>query len=398
MDSIVTPETAPLVEIGQSPKSRAPRSSKERSNKEIDTKFLELSDLRIHQPQKVAVSRKGMISTAHYGATAAGAEVLADGGNAMDAAVAAAFALGVCEPAASGLGGQTMMLIHDAAERGTFALDGSSRAPNRANSEIFKDIADERRRGYRSTTVPSTPAVLEYVSKKYGKLPLARVLEPAIRLAENGYEVSLLQHRLTRRERKFLRAGTAAPFFLRDGRSSYRAGTILRQPVLAETLRRLARRGVKDFYSGETAKLIAQDMTLHGGLIQRDDLAQIPVPIERRPITVRLNGDRIFTMPPPGAGQTLVEMINVYEQLPGDFSEIETARGAVLFAETIRRAFLDRHDRPFDPNFYSQTSEKRMLSEDYAKLVARQIRKRFLGHGETTHLSAMDEAGNAVAN
>ena len=363
----------------------------------IDTDFLTLGDRLIHEPQRLAVSRTGMVATAHYGATAAGVEMLEAGGNAFDAAVAAAYALGVCEPAASGLGGQTMMLVHDAASGRTFAIDGSSRAPNRATAEAFSDLAAERRRGHRATTVPSTPAVLDYVRETYGRLPLADVVQPARRLAEEGYEVSLLQHALARRELQFLRRGSAAAFFLRNGRTPFRAGMNFRQPALADTLRRLAEHGTADFYLGETAAAIDEDMTRNGGFLRRDDLAQIPRPIERRPLTTRFYGQRVFTMPPPGAGRTLIEMAHIHQHLPEERRGLDTRDGAVLLAETIRRAFLDRADRPFDPNFYSQVTEKRMLREDYAQELAVAIGKRYLGHGETTHLSTMDEAGNAVA-
>ena len=363
----------------------------------IDTDLLTLSDRRIHEPQRLAVSRDGMVATAHNGATAAGVEMLEAGGNAFDAAVAAAFALGVCEPAASGLGGQTMMLVHDAASGRTFALDGSSRAPNRATADAFTDARAERRRGFLATTVPSTPAVLDYARATYGTLPLSDLLRPAIELAANGYEVSLLQQALTRRELKFLRRGTAAPIFLRGGRLAYRAGTTFRQPALAGTLRRLAEHGVADFYQGEIAAAIHADMVRHGGLVQLDDLAQIPVPVERRPLTGRFFGHRVFTMPPPGAGRTLIEMMNIHEHLPEHSRNPDTRDGAVLLAETIRRAFLDRADRPFDPSLYTQVTEKRMLQDDYAQELAAAISKRYLGRGETTHLSVMDRAGNAVA-
>ncbi len=371
--------------------------TKRKATEAVDTDFLTLRDRNIHEPQRLAVSQHGMVATAHYGATAAGVEALEAGGNAFDAAVAAAFALGVCEPAASGLGGQTMMLIYDATAARTFALDGSSRAPNRATVEAFRDLRGERRRGYRATTVPSTPAVLDYVRETYGRLPLAALLQPSIRLAEGGYEISLLQHALARRELTFLRKGSAAPLFLRAGRLAYRAGMPFRQPLLAGTLRQLAERGIADFYQGDIAAAIDADMTQHDGFLRRDDLAQVPLPIERRPLTCRFFGHRVFTVPPPGAGRTLVEMMHIHQHLPEHRRELDTRDGAVLLAETIRRAFLDRADRPFDPNFYSQVSEKRMLREDYAREMAAAISRRYVGNGETTHLSAMDRHGNAVA-
>jgi gamma-glutamyltranspeptidase/glutathione hydrolase len=336
-----------------------------------------------------------MVATAHYRATEAGVEILEEGGNAVDAAVAAAFALGVCEPAASGLGGQTMMLIHDALSRRTIALDGSSRAPNRASPGALSK--PERRMGYLAMTVPSTPACLRYALEQYGTRKLARLLEPAIRLAEQGYEITPLQHWLARRERRLLKEGTAARFFLRDGERPFAPGARFKQPVLAETLRRLAKKGVRDFYSGEIAALIEQDMVRNGGLIHKDDLAQVPRPIERRPVAGHFQGYRVFTFPPPAAGRTLIQMLNVYEHLPANRKVLDTPEGAVVLAEVIRRAFLDRQDRPYDPNFYSQITSKRMLSPSHAKTVARQVLKRFRTAGETTHLSVMDRFGNAVA-
>ncbi|UCF34344.1 MAG: gamma-glutamyltransferase [Phycisphaerales bacterium] len=362
---------------------------------QIDTDLLDLTDRRLHRPQRVAVSRLGMVSTAHYRATEAGVKILEAGGNAVDAAVAAAFALGVCEPASSGLGGQTMMLVHLVEPRRTFALDGSSRAPNRATPESLSK--PDRRRGYKATTVPSTPAVLRYAIDTHGKLKLDRVLEPAIRLAEEGYEVTMLQYLLTRRELKHLRKTTAAPLFLRDSGKPYLAGSLFRQPVLARTLRRLAKEGTEDFYVGRIAEQIHRDMRRNGGLLHKDDLAQIPHPIERKPITGRLEGSRVFTFPPPGAGRTLIEMLNVFQQLPPNRRDFDTPDGAVMLAETVRRAFLDRQDRPFDPSFFPQVSTERMLKEDYARLVARQIARRVRAHGETTHLSVMDREGNAVS-
>ena len=145
----------------------------------------------------------------------------------------------------------------------------------------------ERLHGYKATTVPSTPAVLGYALDQYGKLDLARALDPAIRIADEGYPITLLQHALTRRDVKKLRAGSAAPFFLKDGKRPYPPGTIFRQPVLAKTLRRLSRDGVEDFYTGGIARKIHDDMVRNDGLIRREDLAQIPMPIERRPVLRR---------------------------------------------------------------------------------------------------------------
>ena len=369
----------------------------------VDTDLLELSSPREFRPQRVAACAGGMIATAHYRATEVGAKILADGGNAIDAAVAAAFALGVAEPAASGLGGQTMMLIHIADSRQTIALDGSSRAPNRATPELFQAKAN-RLRGHVATTVPSTPAVLDYALRKFGKLQLSYVLRAAIELAEKGYEVSRLQNSLTQRELKHLKANTAGPLFLKLGSRPYPTGAKFRQPVLAATLRRLAEVGVEDFYRGRIAELIHEDMQVNDGLVQLDDLAQVPWPVERRPLPCRYQNLRLLTFPPPGAGRTLVEMLHILENIPERLRDPDTPRGAVVLAEVIRQAFLDRRDRPFDPTYYQQIADKTMLSVDYASRVASRIRRRLKtkttlpkSSGETTHLSVMDRDGNAVA-
>jgi gamma-glutamyltranspeptidase/glutathione hydrolase len=336
-----------------------------------------------------------MVATAHWCATEAAAQVLAEGGNAVDAAVTAAFALGVCEPQASGLGGQTMVLLHTAEPRRTLALDGSSRAPHRALPRTL--ARTQRRRGRRATTVPSTPAVLDYALETYGTLSRGRVLAPAIELAEAGYEVTPLQAGLQRRAAQSLRRHGAAACLLRDGSRSHRPGARLQQPALAATLRRLAEVGIDDFYTGEIAKRIHDDMEAHGGLLRLDDLAQIPRPIERRPLATRHRNQRLLTFPEPGAGRVLIEMLHLLEELPERLWDPDSPRGAVALAEVMQRAALDRRDRPFDPAFYAQVEDKHMLSREYARQAARRIQRSLRTRGETTHLSVMDRFGNAVA-
>ncbi len=367
-------------------------------------------DHRLVHPQRIGASRSGMVSTQHYHATEAGAEILAAGGNAVDAAVAAAFALCVVEPAACGLGGQTMLLLHLAEEGRKFCLDGATRAPNRTPPGELERL--ERLRGHRATTVPSTPAVLAYALKHYGTKTLADVLAPAVRLADEGYRISPLQHHLTRRELKYLRKHSAGAFFLKDGRTPHPIGARFRQPTLAKTLARIADAGVEDFYQGETARAIHADMLANDGLLRDDDLAQIPWPTERRPLATRLGHKRVFTFPPPGAGRTLIEALNLLEQFPAAARDPDSPKGALLLAHVIRRANLDRADRPEDPALFAQELElgEDITHLDYAKRVARRIKARLLrdeggaaaprgrSHsGETTHLSVMDGAGNVVA-
>ena len=364
----------------------------------VDPESLELGRPGAVRPQRLAWSDRGMVASQHWLATAAGVEILADGGNAIDAAVATAFALGVCEPQASGLGGQTMMTAHLADPRRTFVLDGSSRAPNRATPDSL--AKKERRRGYRSPTVPSTPATLGWALQTYGKLPLGRVLEPAIRIAEEGFPVSDLLHALMRREAKFLRRRTGGEVFLRNGRP-WPVGSVLRQPALAGTLRKLATDGVEDFYTGDIARLVHEDLVANEGLLRDDDLAQIPWPIERRPVATRFESLRVVTMPPPGAGRVLVEMLNVLSNLPKRYWTLDTPEGAIHLAEIMRLGAIDRRDRPLDAALYSQVEDRRMTDRDYARVAAgrlrRAIRRKIKSQGETTHLSVADGEGNMVA-
>ena len=346
-------------------------------------------------PQRVSVSKRGVVTTAHWCASEAGARMMRSGGNAIDAAVAAAFALTVCEPAASGIGGQTKMLVHLADRRRTFALDGSSRAPHRTVPQTLTRA--QQLRGWCATTVPSTPAALAYALEVYGTKKLAEVLAPAIELAQEGYPITPLQNRLTRRELEHLRAGSAGVVFLDHSREPRPVGSLFRQPVLARTLERLAQAGWQDFYLGEIAARIAAEMEARDGLIRLDDLAQIPMPIERRPVSGRFEGYRVFTFPPPGAGRLLLTILNFLSQFPSALRTVDTPQGALVLCEAIRQANQDRRDHPFEPNVYPQLDDKTLLSEEYARKFARRIRKRLRSSGETTHLSVMDGAGNVVA-
>ena len=365
-----------------------------RKKVEFDTTDIELSRHRAPWIQRISASRHGMAATANYNATAVASKILQKGGNAIDAAVAAAFALGVCEPAASGLGGQTMILYHEAREGKTIALDGSSRAPHRVEPGELpkKDLL----RGHCASTVPSTPAVLTYALNTYGSFDLDTILSPAVSLAENGYKITELQHALTRRELKHLKAGSAARFFLKNNRP-YQVGAVFKQPVLANTLKVIAQNGVEEFYQGSIAQIIHDDMIKHNGFIRDDDLAQIPWPIERKPLSCRFKGSRVFTFGEPGAGRTLIQMLKVVSHFPKTILNPETPEGVMNLCEIIRRANVDRRDRPFDPNFYPQIQGKKMLTSENAKSIAMQIKTKFKGNGETTHLSVMDKYGNVVA-
>ncbi len=268
----------------------------------------------------ISVSRKrvkkdrsayGMVSTASGIATEAGVKMLEMGGNAVDAAVAAAFCLGVTEPQASGLGGQSMVLLHTAngrEEPETFVLDGSSRAPFILDPARQPD--QPLKVGIKASTVPSTPATLGYLLDTYGTLPLNEVLKPSIVAAAEGFKLSALQHTLLSRKSVKLRDDKqVTDIFFKNG-LPLNASDLVKQPQLAATLERMAAEGWQDFYLGGIANQIITDMKERGGLIGEVDLRQIPYPVQREALKESYRGYDLLTFPPPGAGRALAQILN----------------------------------------------------------------------------------------
>jgi gamma-glutamyltranspeptidase/glutathione hydrolase len=356
---------------------------------------------------KHALSRNGMVATAFPKATEAGVEILRIGGNAVDAACASALTLGVCEPQASGLGGQTMMLISFGKK--VIAIDGSSRAPSLAHANaIYKN---DRNVGYRATTVPSTLSTLYYVQQRYGNLSWEKILQPAIMIARLGYRITDLQHRLQKREKKNferVESGSGSQYFLKNNQP-YQVNDVFCQPDLARLLKLIAEEGIDIFYKGNIAKKIDADMREHGGLLRFDDLALIPWPIERRPLRRRFRKYRVFSMPPPGAGRTLLFSLMMVDAIPAGLLKNDEFKHVHMLASVFRKALRERSDRPFDPEFYPQVSEKEMLSRSFAqqciKAIMRKVDESILSSlitsdemtGETTHLSVIDKNNLAVS-
>jgi gamma-glutamyltranspeptidase/glutathione hydrolase len=354
---------------------------------------------------KYATAEGGIVVTAFPLATQAGVKMLEMGGNAVDAACAAAFALGVCEPQSSGLGGQTMAMVH--VNKRTFALDGSSRTPSLIH--ISKVINGDRVRGYQAATVPSTPAVLGYLHLRYGRLSWPTILEPAIRIARDGYRISPLQNDLQKRYLTSffdIKSQSGSRYFLKNSKEPYEVGDLFVQPDLANVLGILADQGPRAFYLGKIAQQISEDMEANGGFLRADDLAMIPWPIERTPIKGFYRDFSVLTMPPPGAGRTLILVLLMLNHLQPAFLSKVSPKTCHFLAETFRKALLQRHQQPFDPNFYQQASDKTMINPVFAGELVKSIRdnidpglplleSRNYG-GETTHLSVMDKEGNAV--
>jgi gamma-glutamyltranspeptidase/glutathione hydrolase len=357
------------------------------------------------QDGKCAVSAGGMVATAFPDATRAGVLMLARGGNAVDAAVAAAFALAVCEPQASGLGGQTMAVVHIGGK--TVALDGSGRAPSLAHADRFE--RNSQPLGYKAATVPSTPAVLGYLHLRYGRLPWGQVLEPAIALARNGYRITPMQSSLQARElAEFLDvpSRSGARYFLLEGRRPHRPGAILVQSELAALLETLAEHGPRGLYLGPAARMIDEDMRANGGLIRADDLALIPWPIERKALMRSYRGIQIATLPPPASGRTLLLVLLMLSHVSSELLASGSPESVHFMVETFRKAFLQHRQRPVDPDFYPQAPDDAIIDTGFALNLVRSIREVIdpelrpveapTEGGETTHISVLDNEGNAV--
>lgn len=261
----------------------------------------------------------GMVASTERVASQIGVDVLKRGGNAVDAAVAVAFALAVIYPSAGNLGGGGFMMIRRSDGTAT-AIDYREMAPAAATREMYIGPDGQLIKGegssllgYRASGVPGTVAGMEFALKKYGsgKLTWAELIEPARKLAADGFAVTYrMEKRLQDNEKTLSPFEDSRRIFLRDGKL-YREGEILRQPELAATLARLQKKGPREFYEGETARLIAEDMERHHGLITRDDLHGY-MPKERTPLRGSYRGFGIISMPPPSAGgAVLLEMLNI---------------------------------------------------------------------------------------
>lgn len=364
---------------------------------------------RRHDPELWSdVSPHGMVVTAHYLATAAGVEILERGGNAIDAAIAVSLALGVCEPAGSGLGGMTMMIIHEASSGRTFVVQGPCRAPRSATPD--KVSQSSRYHGFAAVAVPASAAVLGHVLKQYGTMSLDELIAPAILLAEEGVPVTRLQNRLTHRHLKALQKRSAAQFILDEAGRPRSTGTPLRQPVLGRTLRRLAAAGLEDFYQGEIARRICSDMKENGGFVEKEDLERMLEPRESEPIRLRLPEGVAMTLGPPGGGLSLLQMLSLLSMLPGGDLDLQTPDGLVLLAGIIRRVREDRRRYRLRIEAEGLGEAVELLSHSYTRQAVREIltaldtaaddskkaRPRET-KGETSHVCIADSQGNVVS-
>lgn len=357
-------------------------------------------------------ARHAMVAAREVHATDAGVTVLEAGGNAVDAAVAVGLALAVTHPSAGNIGGGGFMLVRFADGRTTF-IDFRERAPEKASHDMYLGSdgkpTDDSLVGYRASGVPGTVRGLEFAHMKYGRKKWAELLEPAVRLAAEGFALSYGQARSLRSNEYLKRFADSKRIFLKDGKF-YEAGERLVQPDLARTLERIRDRGAHDFYEGETAGLLAADMKAHGGLITLDDLKRYKV-IERQPLTGSYRGYTIVTAPPPSSGGIgILQMLGVLEGSGYEKSGFGSAATVHFMAEAMRRYFADRSEYTGDPDFY-HVPVAGLLNPHYIAALRESIdreratpsatlhpgKPQSYESSETTHYSIVDREGNAVA-
>jgi gamma-glutamyltranspeptidase/glutathione hydrolase len=382
-----------------------------------------------------------MVATDEAFGSQAGVEILKRGGNAVDAAVAVAFALAVVEPAAGNIGGGGFMLVRLADGR-THFLDYREVAPGKATRDMYigadgRLIPDASPSGsvlgYRSVAVPGTVAGLELALKTYGTMKLADVMAPAIRFAKEGFPVSeKLANELEEEKSGLQQFPVSKRIFLHDGKKLL-AGDTLRQPELAATLQRIAKNGAAEFYSGETARTVVDDIKRNGGIISLDDLAQYKPKI-REVLRARYQVEsregatqnwEVLTSPPPSSGGVaIIEALNMLKTVPlKGWDDVESVH---MVAETMRRVFADRAAYLADPDF-SNIPVAGLTDPCYAKELEATIDPQHASSSKavkagkphtcaatasdnapttvsfndgphTTHFSVVDAAGNAVAS
>jgi gamma-glutamyltranspeptidase/glutathione hydrolase len=360
----------------------------------------------------------GMVVSQRKIASEVGAQILKKGGNAIDAAVATGLALAVVLPRAGNLGGGGFMIVHLAKENKTIAIDYREKAPSAADRDLFLDENgdyDKKKAQFSllSAGVPGSVAGFHHALTKYGTITWQEALEPAIKLAEQGFEIphDLANTLASERYRKRLSSNpAAAKVFFKKDKSIYSAGETLVQTDLAWTLKELSKNGPDAFYKGEIAKLIVQEMEANGGLITLEDLKNYNV-AERKPLVGQYKNFEIVSMPPSSSGGThLIQMLNMLEEFPIKEMGFGSADSIHILAEVMKRAYADRSKYLGDSDFYKVPSS--LTSKDYAKALNKDISVEEITPSsevtpgnpypyespDTTHFSVMDQYGNAVSN
>ncbi|NCT67958.1 MAG: gamma-glutamyltransferase [Rhodanobacteraceae bacterium] len=355
---------------------------------------------------------RAAIASAHTLATQAGFEVIAAGGNAFDAAVAVAAALSVVEPQSSGIGGGGLFLLHRAADGKQVLLDARETAPGAVDANDYLDAngqpdRDHSTNGPLSAAIPGEPAALVWLAQHYGKLPLAKSLAPAIRLARDGFQPDArMLGRIGMRKDVIARYPASAALYLDNGEVP-KAGWTFKSPDLARVLERIAAHGNDGFYRGETAKTLVDGVRAAGGRWSLEDLASYTVK-ERAPIAFDYRGWQIVTAPPPSSGGiALAEMLNILSGY--DLGKLDRVHRVHLIVEAMRRAYRDRAEYLGDPD-YVKMPVAELTSPLYAaglrasihpdKATPSALLPPYMAPPQgthTTHFSIIDAAGNMVS-
>lgn len=361
--------------------------------------------------QRGKTAPNAMVVSAHPLASQVGVETLQKGGNAIDAAVATGFALAVCYPNAGNLGGGGFMVIR-LADGTTAALDFREKAPRAAHRNIYLDAHGKVIHGlslysHLASGVPGSVAGLLEAHQKYGKLPLQQVIQPAIEIAKNGFQITQMQAaELNRLEEYFRAANEQNPVFVRD--TLWETGDRLVQTDLAQTLQRIVHNGKAGFYQGKTANLIVAEIKRGGGIITQQDLKNYRA-VWRKPVTGFYKNHKIISMPPPSSGGiALLQLLKISQMYDlDDWNSPETVH---LMVEAQRRVYADRAAHLGDADFYS-VPQKGLLQNEYLKRRMHNFNRSHatpsdqISHGkplpheseETTHYSIVDKQRNAVA-
>lgn len=368
----------------------------------------------VHNP---VISRYGMVVSRVEIANQIGADILARGGNAVDAAVAVGFALAVTLPVAGNIGGGGFMLVYLAEEDRVIAIDYREMAPAAASRDMYLDANGDVQKeivrfSHLASGVPGTVAGFHHALTNYGTLSLAEVIAPAIKLAAEGFPVyRRLSENFKRYSERLLKNPASRQAFYKPGGTAYEVGEIFRQPDLAWTLGEIAAHGRDGFYKGEVARKIVAEMDRGGGLISLEDLANYRV-IERQPVEGDYRGYRVVSMPPPSSGGLhIIQMLNILENFDLKAAGAGSARSVHLIAEAMRLAYADRSEHLGDPDFHD-VPVAWLTSKEYGRALAAtisldaarpsdEVRPGVAPAPEspdTTNFVVMDAAGNVAVN
>ncbi|PWW48868.1 gamma-glutamyltransferase [Melaminivora alkalimesophila] len=369
-------------------------------------------DMDVFHP---VVAKNGMVASEQELASRIGLDILKAGGNAVDAAVAMGFALAVALPNAGNIGGGGFMMVHDARTGRNVALDFREVAPSRFTRDIYLDAQGNVIDGkslytHYAVGVPGTVAGLEHALKKWGTMPLNKVVAPAVELADKGFVVSETLAKVLQQEQKNMGKWPATQAIFWKNGAPLQRGDLLVQKDLAQSLRLIGQQGAKAFYEGEIAQKIAAEMAPHAGALTLADLKNYKV-VEREPVSGSYRGYQIVSMPPPSSGGVhLIQILNMMERWPMREWGVNSARSVHHMAESMKLAYADRSEYLGDPDFV-KVPLKGLTSKRYAEQLAAGIaptqardakaikpgQPQPYESDQTTHFSVVDKAGNAVA-